>query len=153
VETVFIPYLHREGGVHASLRIPDPTKQIHTHIDLLGVQRHYYVPDLIAMTLAEPMRYELVRYQVDAKQAGHIVAYHGIELSHLTAISSLRLDVPGIIVSFPDGTEIIVDGNHRYVKRFSLGKTAMAFWRIPEEQAKQSMLNLPQVTLLGRRRP
>jgi len=44
------------------------------------------------------------------------------ELGHLARIDEKRLETPGIYARWPSGEYLLIDGVHRYIKRFRLGK-------------------------------
>jgi hypothetical protein len=46
----------------------------------------------------------------------------GVEEEHIARIDDKRLKVPGIYITWPTGEMTIIDGRHRVVKRFRIGK-------------------------------
>lgn len=46
----------------------------------------------------------------------------GIELSHLESMDPKRMEIPVIVMEWPDHTHSIIDGGHRAVKRWLMGK-------------------------------
>lgn len=60
------------------------------------------------------------------------------------ARAAQRKDLPVILAEFPDGTSILVDGNHRVAYRYSIGlKDALAYLLQPQEWDPYLLKDLP----------
>lgn len=98
------------------------TDQIFSHVDPEGVHRHF---NTSAMTRAVLTR-KVVPYttvcELNADLIGHIERNHGIETHHLQSITDQGMNTPILLVNFVDGTSLLVDGNHRCVKRWQAGR-------------------------------
>lgn len=75
-------------------------------------------------------RIPLVLYKIDLDQAwvDHIRTNGGVEAWRLPMFTSVELERPGITVLFPDGHIVLVDGNHRLVRRWETGLTTFRFF-------------------------
>lgn len=50
-----------------------------------------------------------------------LIQSRGVEEQHLNRLDKRRLEVPVIYVTWPDGSYVLVDGVHRFVKRLRSG--------------------------------
>jgi hypothetical protein len=138
---VFLPFTHRPGGVLVSASPVDfdTNDQVFSHRGTDGTCRSYHIASLQAFTgIAERITIALTQSDVYV-----VIRQYGIEIEHLERIQPTQLRQPGLMVSFDDGTDLIVDGNHRLVKRYQTGLREMYFFRFTEEQAKQAMIDVP----------
>lgn len=57
------------------------------------------------------------RFKLDLTDelVAHVAAFNGVEAYHLPTIDEDRLQTPVMCVELPEGTHIIIDGNHRVV--------------------------------------
>jgi hypothetical protein len=78
------------------------------------------------------------------KDVKHLRRFHGIEDNHINSISNTRAEEPGIMINFPDKTNVIADGNHRLIKRWELGYREMDFINFTEEEARLAELVIPK---------
>jgi hypothetical protein len=140
---LFIPYLYAKGGVWVSSQ-RDPTNQVFNHKDLAGVWRHYHINTLKFIVSDPRTRAKAVEIGLEAHNIQHVMETSGIEVEHFDRITPEFLEQPGIVVHFPtEDSHLVVDGNHRYVRRFQLGYPTMKFWQLSEEQANGALLDLP----------
>lgn len=142
--TIFLHYLYDDGGATIPLTAPDYRDQIFSHVDPdNGRTRHFHIPKLRSSIKQTPVTLE--SFECLPEQARFVQTNHCIDEAHLERLSaeSDYLDQPGIICVFPDQTQLIVDGNHRYIKRTRLGKATMEFWMVPERMWRRSLLRLP----------
>ncbi len=138
-----VSYLHDSGYLEL-----DPTKmtwsdQIFSHRDREGTYRHFDVTKLWQMVNADTSRYARRTFAVTNDEAVYLARNHGVDGQHLARITRLQAEQPGLMVEFPDSTQIVLDGNHRYLKRFSLGRKTMDFYVLTEAQARPAMLAIP----------
>ncbi len=142
---VFLPYKHQIGGVLITPGVVREDQQIFSHCSLPeGVYRHFDVGCLIRMArTAPPFTYATIAVRLLDEDAARIASCSGIERPHLDRLKTHRLQEPGIMVLMPDGTTILVDGNHRYVRRWQMGLKTMSFVRFTEAQARRSLLAIP----------
>lgn len=134
-----IPYRYAEGGARISLyeiRREDQIFSYHSE----QIWTHFHVGRLWRMITERPSLYEAMSVTLIEADMRTIVASRGIETEHLDRIGP---DGPGILCTLPNGESIVVDGNHRYVKRWRLGLRKMDFWDLTEEQCKPSILDVP----------
>jgi hypothetical protein len=108
-----------------------PMDQIFTHVDPAGVTRHFnasaILRDLLKKKLIEHARYQEVELTADLVK--HVEDNHGIEQDHIERISEADTLLPIMLACFDDGTQCCIDGNHRIVKRWRMGKTTIpAIW-------------------------
>lgn len=144
---IYLPYIHDSGGTVINLAKPDYTDQIFSHRDLDGAYRHFHIPKLAAMISRQTTdQFHFGEFEVTAEMAAIIANGHGIEAEHLaTRISEEFLHTPGIMCAFADGTQLLVDGNHRFVKRAQCGLQFMQFWLLPETAWRNALVALPAV--------
>lgn len=136
------PFLYRQGSVQLPLNIPDPNNQVFHHKDEQGVYRHFHINTL--MRLVRVHRCPLLTCEVTEEQGKFITANHGIEERRIATMPLSNLSEPGLLCKFPDGTDLIVEGNHRFVWLARHGMETMEFYEIPEEVWKQSLLRIPK---------
>ena len=67
------------------------------------------------------------RFMIDITDdlANHIAQFNGIESHHLPTIDEERLKVPVMCLELPEGTHIMIDGNHRVVVAHKRGIKAL----------------------------
>jgi hypothetical protein len=98
-----------------------PMDQIFNHTDPQGVTRHFNASAMTRAILSRKVAPTLMQFELDEHTAKHIEANHGIEEKHLATIDDKMLESPVIMVHFEDGSDLIVDGSHRVVKRWRNG--------------------------------
>jgi hypothetical protein len=138
---VRIHYKYDSGTTILPMTKPDYYNQRFTHIDEeTGEIRHFHIPKL--RSLLNNWRVRLMTMAITEEQAELVITTHAVDERHL---GNLAIDKPGIICEFPDTTQLLVDGNHRYVKRFRLGLKTMEFWSVPENIWRKCLLNITGV--------
>jgi hypothetical protein len=142
-DRVFLPYRHDAGGNTIDAETRDYQDQMFSHHDPDdGRLRHFHIPKL--KRLIAQNKLPLATFPVNLEEVDFVLANRPIDETHLAQrISDEFLNEPGIICLFPDGSQLIVDGNHRFVKRGRLGLSSMDFWLVPEEIWQKSLLNVP----------
>lgn len=143
---ILVPWVHPELNDSPGLVFTGSPSdgQVFTHVDLEGHMRSWHIPRLIQLIATKPEKYEPLHVSVNAEQAAYLVSNNGIELDHLDRLMPAQLNMPGILIHFPDeGTDIFVDGNHRYVRLMRDGITEMKCWRVTERQAMPALIDLP----------
>jgi hypothetical protein len=109
-----------------------PMDQIFTHTDPAGVTRHFNASMMTRAVLARQVTPDLGEFELTDELGGHVAANHGIEEHHLETITDKMLESPVLMVHFEDGTDLIVDGSHRLVKKWRRGdKTVHALVFMP----------------------
>lgn len=103
-----------------------PLDEIFSHEDTEGVTRHFNATQMVRAIVNHQINPIMAVLDLYEDLVRHLIANHGIEEDHLHQIGS-TLDSPILLVEFADGTNLIVDGNHRVVKRWQEGlKTVTA---------------------------
>ena len=97
-----------------------PTDQVFSHTDLDGVQRHFNTSAMVRAILSRQVVPECGVAPLPEHVVASIRANHGVEEHHLEAVDA-NLDSPCIMVEFEDGKSLVVDGNHRIVRRWDKG--------------------------------
>ena len=97
-----------------------PLDQIFSHEDLDGVVRHFNASAMLRGVVREVVPATFYRITLEEELIDHLVSNHGIEEHHLDR--ALDLEEPVLMVEFSDGKSLVIDGNHRLVKRWRLGK-------------------------------
>lgn len=140
----FLPFIHRIGGVWIEMDRPRYGDQIYSHCSLPEHEwRHYHISTLKNLIRRGGVPSRKIGVALLPDQVEHVRQRHGIEPDHLQRLTREQLREPGIMVMLPDESMILVDGNHRYVRRFELGMPKMWFWVVTEESAKQALVALP----------
>ena len=144
-KAILIPYAHDSGGVRISLEGPDYRDQYFTHRDPDDdMIRHFHVPKLIDLIKRNPESFEIGVFDITEEQLAFVKQNRGIDETHINQrMSDAFLDEPGIICIFPDGSQLIVDGNHRFVLRGQRKMRTMGFWMVPEAIWRKSLLRVP----------
>lgn len=139
---VYVPYKYDPGGTIT--RAGDYSQQIFTFIlGATGEQYHFDIGKLTRQVLADPSAYYLLTATFRKRDIDRIIGRNGIELPHLESMTPERLDTPGLLIWWPDGTQAIVDGNHRAVARWRQGRKSMDFCVVTLEQSKPCLLDIP----------
>jgi len=97
-----------------------PLDQIFSHLDLEGVTRHFNCGAMTRAVITKRVRPTVIKLALYPRLVTHIRENHGIEADHLGEIDE-NLETPIIVVEFQDGANLIVDGNHRVVRRWDKG--------------------------------
>jgi hypothetical protein len=159
-----IPYLHAPGHATMSImpRIEDQIFSFTPHGETETY--HFHIARLIKLA------FESIRHPPEDRTGAHalnycfpevkecnmeramdIVIHNNVELSYVRSMEKRRLNFPGMICMFPpdpgDGAdkpyrEVLVDGNHRFVRRALNGETTMNFCMVPQPIWKQCLLKL-----------
>ncbi len=139
-----LPFKYRSGYVKADLTRLDYQDQIFTFTSEDGrTVWHWHIKTLIE--IVKNGNFPLGTMAVEENTAIHIKEFNGIESKHIDRIISQRpnwASEPGIAINFSDGTDVIVDGNHRYLLSFLSGKKVMNFWCLTEEEARPAELKI-----------
>ena len=140
-------YLHDEGSARIDLRVPQTADQIFSHLDPDdGRTRHFHIPKLAQLIRQYADACELIEYGITDEQVEFVIRTHNIDDGHVVnRITPDSLEQPGIICAFPDETELLVDGNHRFVARHRAGKTMMRFWKVPYPLWEKSLVRVPSI--------
>lgn len=140
-----IPFKHVDGGVTTGL-VPNYRDQVFSHRDTEGVFRHFHINTMKKILRHD--RYgavERIKVGIEMEDVMFIMNNHGIEKAHLERLTRFEIATAGIAVLFPDGSTLIVDGNHRMVRRYQLGKRDMWLSRFTMEQAMPCLLDMPDL--------
>lgn len=97
-----------------------PGDQLFTHTDLTGVVRHFNTSAMGRAALMQMVTPVLAVCELYEDLITHIIKNHGIEDDHVQNVGHLA-DHPVMLVVFEDGTNLLVDGNHRAVWRWRNG--------------------------------
>lgn len=142
-DRALVPYLYDEG--YLEMRRENAFGQVFSHIESdTGLQRHYDVNKLMKIAIENFTTIDIGQITLLADKVLFIRTHSGIEQARLERLTPSDLEIPGLIVHLSDETDIIVDGNHRAVRRFELGLKTMNFLVLSEAQAKPALLALPE---------
>jgi hypothetical protein len=92
-----------------------------------GETMMFCVPKLDALRIEQPALWETIEVDIVADDAAMIIAQRGIEIPALKRMSRARMEEPGLAVFRANGSFLLVDGNHRYVKRHMARRATMVF--------------------------
>lgn len=149
-DRTFLPYKFDDGGTIVDPHNRDYTDQIYSHLDTDGRDRHFHVTKLQKLIIHSftdlPLgssKAELGVFPVNEENAAFVAGRCSLDEAHIARLSGDDVDKPGIICLFDDTTQLIVDGNHRYIKRYRLKKDTMEFWIAPEAIWRRTLLAVP----------
>lgn len=102
-----------------------PLDQIFTHVDPEGVTRHFNASALLRAIMRKQIQPlpQFIELGLDEGLVDYIEKNQGVEQDHVERISEASTNNPILMVEFKDdGTHVIIDGSHRVVKRWRMGK-------------------------------
>jgi hypothetical protein len=103
----------------------------------------FCVPKLIEMHAQHPEHWETIEIPLIPEDARMIDETRGINMSHLRRMPRARMEEPGIAVFMQDGSFLLVDGNHRYLKRINAGRETMVFHTCRPPTWEAALLDVP----------
>jgi hypothetical protein len=98
-----------------------PTDEIFSHTDLQGVTRHWNTSAMVRAVFQRRVKPSLVNCPLTEDLIQHIEQNHGVEEPNIAQLPDKVLEIPVVLVHFDDGSDLLVDGNHRVVKRWRKG--------------------------------
>jgi hypothetical protein len=124
------------------------TDQIFTHIDPQGVVRHFNASAIWRALFRKDLlgKARVQDVQVTEDLVKFIESNHGIEREHIEKRLTAKdvEDIGVLLACFPDGTQCMIDGNHRFVKAHGLGHSTMrAVWIDPEGWEPYLVTDMP----------
>lgn len=144
-DRVWLPYLHAPGG--RWLDGNGPRDQVFSyHMVDRGQTLHFDIAQLTRLIEAHAAPFDRLRLAtvvIDETDVAHVTSRHGIEAAGLEQAAK-RLDEPGYLVEFEDGTCSVVDGNHRLVERHRRGLREMQMYWLTAPQWRLSLLYVPE---------
>ena len=94
---------------------------------------------------------ELITTDVTQSQAEFIIRNRGVEKRKLDRLVEPWLSAPILALSMPDGTTLIVDGHHMYVRKYLDGATTIRAILVPYEVGERFLVSVPEgISLLLR---
>jgi hypothetical protein len=137
----------RSNGVVVCLEVIRVEDQIYSHQSNSGLDkglwRHFHIATMVEMVKRHPDQFTLLEVLLVADDATFILNNAGVERGYLSKLTADQLNQPGLMCLLPDGSSILVDGNHRYVRRFFDRCETMGFWQFTEAQARYALLDIP----------
>lgn len=121
-------------------------RETFVHTDDDGIRRQFDVLTLKALIRANPGSWKLTVVPLTRSQAKFIQETRSIEEAKVRALPLSILNEPGIACRFPDGSVLIVDGNHRLVKRTLRGLKSMDFWLADQPDWEAALI--PEDTMI-----
>ena len=109
---------------------------------LNGDHKFFNITRLRAYLAENPVA-ELVTADVTAQQAEFIIKNRGIEKRKLDRLRKPWLSQPILALLMADGTTLIVDGHHRYVKLHMEGRTILEALIVPYEIGERFLVEVP----------
>ena len=99
----------------------DPFDQIFSHTDFSGVTRHFNATAIIRAISYRRITPNFATLDLIPSVIDTIEKHHGVDQVHLDRLTDDMLSSPILIAEFNDGANLVIDGNHRIVKRFKKG--------------------------------
>jgi hypothetical protein len=101
------------------------------------------VPRLIRLQIERPGQWCRIKIEITPGDLALISERRGINPRHLDRISPEKMYYPGHGVFLADGSFLLVDGNHRYVKRASCGLQSMEFYVCRAPDWHPALIDVP----------
>ena len=101
--------------------------EIFSHIDTDGTLRKFSINLLKESFEKNPDDWETITMSIDKKRAKYVMEKNGVELPRVLSYPRSKINFPGIGCLWQDNSMLIVDGNHRLVKRICLKLKTMDF--------------------------
>ena len=76
----------------------------------------------------------------------HLIKNGGVEEEHIANFPRENYDNPLLVCRWEDETTTIIDGAHRYVKRYRAGEHSFRYLSIPLSICEKFLVDLPEVT-------
>lgn len=115
-------------------------EQTFTHCTPDGTYTHILVDRLKASD--DYKKLEIVRTEIKVDDALRIIKNNGIEKDHLSRITVHQFLEPITFINWEqEGTQSLVDGNHRYIKAFVLGLPFILARLVPEPLWRQFVIS------------
>ena len=94
---------------------------------------------------------EFITTDITQCQAEFIIKNRGVEKRKLDRLVEPWLSAPILALSMKDGTTLIVDGHHRYVRKYLDGETTIRAILVPYEVGERFLVSVPEgISLLLR---
>jgi hypothetical protein len=116
-----------------------PTEQLFTHQDEDGTLTTYAASRLAAFC---EMHVPRSRVAIEPEAAALFNAVRGVEPHRLQRLGTRELLTPLVFVHLPDGTHLLVDGTHRYVRLAQLGVPDAPAYLVSWEAAQPFLVRL-----------
>lgn len=102
----------------------------------------YNVTQIKRAIAQEPELFGPVKLPIIKEWAEHLERNHGVEEEWVRGMSRIWRDEPIVVVMMPDEKMLVIDGNHRYVRRYRDGLTEVTAWVVAWETAQQFMVTV-----------
>jgi hypothetical protein len=117
-----------------------PTDEIFTHVDEDGTTRHFNTSAMMRAVIERKVKPDLATCPLTEGLIRHIEQNHGVEEPNIEQLPDRVLEIPVLLVRFNDTTDLLVDGNHRVVKRWRKGLKDVRALLFTEAQAQPYMV-------------
>lgn len=97
-----------------------PSDEVFSHTSPDGVVRHFNTSAMVRALFQRKVTPACAVCPLTEGLVSHIRKNHGVEEHHLSSVDS-KLDTPILLVEFETGETLLVDGNHRVVRRWDKG--------------------------------
>lgn len=101
------------------------------HYAQTGVTWNFNATKMFAHASQPDSGIECVEVPIDAWFAEFVRRHRGIEQWRLDRLQEPYLSLPIVGVDMPDGTFLTVDGHHRLMRQYQLGRSWIACYRYP----------------------
>lgn len=107
-------------------------REVFDLVEASGMRYLFDVRGIADAIVDNRVPYKVGTMQVAMADYLTLMETRGVEEDHLPRIDARRLDVPGLMLMWPDGTMVLGDGVHRLVKRFRKNKPFMRVVVVPQ---------------------
>jgi hypothetical protein len=123
-----------------------PLDEVFSHVDDVTGETHHF--NITAMAHSWKVRTRpTVQVPVDPDVVQYFLEKRGIEQHRVERLIGGRVETPILILHWPDGRHLVVDGHHRYVASGLSGATEIPAKMIPRSIWKQFVIeDLPDET-------
>lgn len=105
---------------------------------------YHWAADQLCKYLADT-NHEVVLIPIDKDFARTLPALRGLEIERMDRIPlNPNLWTPVVLLNMPDGTHLLVDGNHRYFMSWVFGETEIRTWMVDQDIWEKFLVKLPE---------
>ncbi len=147
MKQMFIPYKYDSGGITVTYppRQEDlkPEAQVFSYRANDGsLDIHVDIEKMYRIIRSNPEKFTLITIGLIETQVNHVRKFNGITISQLAMVSAERMNEPGIMLHRRNGMDVVLDGNHRLVKRFMNGLDYIDMWKVSEHDIRPALLKV-----------
>jgi hypothetical protein len=118
--------------------------EVFTHADEDGTIRHFNATRLFAaIVYGKVADFELISFDLTLDQYEFMMAHRGVEEPRVARLREPYLSAPGVLCHLPTGRQLLIDGTHRFVRRYRDGLRLMLAFLVPESEWCRYLVHMP----------